>query len=97
MRSSWLLLVLPLVLAAPTPAIENYSISTILASLCQITILQKFFPVKELCKRSVPPLRITVTNPVGLNTTAGVVRYSVKYATAGRWQSPVISTVWTPA
>ncbi|KIJ53952.1 hypothetical protein M422DRAFT_201057 [Sphaerobolus stellatus SS14] len=97
MRSFWLLLALPLVSAAPSSYVATATIQSIITTVCNIPILKDFHVVSDFCAKQLSTPSITITNPIGYNTTGGVVRYSVKYAAAARWYAPVISTVWTPA
>ena len=60
-------------------------------NLCNIPSISSF-----VCKNNEVQL---VATPMGLargvQTTAGAVRFSVKYATAARFQPPVLATSWT--
>ncbi|KIJ44282.1 hypothetical protein M422DRAFT_47374 [Sphaerobolus stellatus SS14] len=98
MYSFWLFLVLPFVAAAPTAStVSTVTIQSIITTVCDIPILKEFHVIQTFCTKQLSVPSISVSNPVGFNTTGGVVRYSVKYATAARWGAPAISTVWTPS
>ena len=59
-------------------------------NLCNLPVISSF-----MCKNNEVQL---VATPMGLargvQTTAGAVRFSVKYATAARFQPPVMATSW---
>ncbi|KAF8582262.1 alpha/beta-hydrolase [Ramaria rubella] len=79
----FLFLILPFVSSSPVPAI---------AGLCDIPFIGNL-----LCQRATISPIVHVGTPRGQPTTNGVTRYSVKYASAKRWSSPVMSTTWTPS
>jgi hypothetical protein len=97
MRSFWFLPLLLFLVAAPA---DSYAAPLSTAGfspskLCQVPYLKDFSPIKELCKRSSGSVQ--VKNPPGKAMSGGVMRFSGKYATAARWEAPVISSQWTPA
>ncbi|KAF8517588.1 alpha/beta-hydrolase [Hysterangium stoloniferum] len=83
MRPTWLLIVLPLVVASPIP---------IPSQVCDIPIIGRL-----LCQLFLQIPSISVNNPIGQPVSQGVIRYAAKYASAVRWQPPVLSTKWTPS
>ena len=79
-------------LALPTHVHNARSLSLVPRFyICSIPIISSF-----VCKNNEVQL---VYTPMGLargvQTTAGAVRFPVKYATAARFQPPVLATSWT--
>ncbi|KAI5119949.1 hypothetical protein M0805_002138 [Coniferiporia weirii] len=78
--------------ATPDAGMQQRGIANLLSLLCSTN------PLKLLCSSSKAPQSLTISTPLGFASgvadSTSVGRFSVRYATATRWQESVMAASW---